>query len=130
MSGSDFMGFWESGDKSMKGYFFMWFDKMPLTIGHISGRIEDELGTATFEGQRTAGELSFTKRYVCATVDALKEAEYTARLTGPGMYRGKWKSKSQIGDEGVFFIEPYQESTTLDLIVAKLSQRNALLPTR
>ena len=87
----DWVGTWDVNSPS-NGYFEMFIDEQ---IGsHVSGRIEDMLGTSTFEGDITLRSISFVKRYTdCARQASNSPINYQAntesdRNRHQGIYRG------------------------------------------
>src|SRR3989338_1989232 len=76
----DYVGTWSLYEPS-KGYFEMF---IRLRNGErVEGVIEDILGTAIFTGVLNASGIQFTKKYVAASADAIKEQiPYEAKRVG------------------------------------------------
>ncbi len=76
----DYVGIWDICFPS-KGYFEMFVEDH--SDGIFSGKIEDRLGTAKFEGIITPTDLNFVKRYVVSEETAIQEPiEYKAKREG------------------------------------------------
>ncbi len=84
----DFVGLWDI-QTPFHGYFEMFVDTRGAN-GNISGTIEDLIGSATFEGIVSDGEIRFRKKYIAHSPDALREEiDYVGRKSGR-FYRGNY----------------------------------------
>lgn len=128
----DYMGTWVDSDNKSKGYFFMCIletrENGATNESHITGMIEDILGTARFKGQFIGDKIHFEKLY-------LREGAFPTIYNGTkknGIYEGAYtideglspKTKEPIITNGTFILEKCPESKTLELILEYLQFKN------
>lgn len=115
----DFMGVWKTVEGRVSP-FFLYIDAR--NEEEQKGTIEDELGTATFEGTFKPEGISFEKRYFNKPEEPLFYATTLAIGKGfEGSYRFNTSDAPKAGD---FYIEPYRCSHTLDCIASTMRERN------
>ncbi len=102
----DYIGIWDVYFPS-KGYFEMFVERDGDE--RISGKIEDSLGTATFEGVITPTDFNFVKQYIVSEETAVQEpVEYRAKRKGNHLY-GHFFINEYLGD--AFYMTPSSSQT-------------------
>ena len=104
---ADWVGTWSVQEPS-RGYFELYIENRDGD--YVSGRIEDCLGTARFEGEITSDSARFLKTYQDSRRDALPELTFEAE--GGNKKHGAYRSP---GGAGNFYMERPNGSSPLDM---------------
>lgn len=108
----DYVGIWDIHFPS-KGYFEMFVEDQ--SNGRVSGKIEDCLGTARFEGIITPTDLNFVKQYVVSEETTIQEPiEYKAKKEGQE-YHGHYYVKGFVSDAFFMTQSPKMDPVSLSL---------------
>lgn len=113
------MGLWCTNE-GQTGPFFMWIKGS--NPPNFFGRIEDEIGSAVFEGTIGSNKLDFVKTYA-RTIE--RPITYHAVEKRNGIYLGTYRFGEGNGShDGCFLLEDYTPSDTLNAIVANICEKN------
>jgi len=109
--------------------FLNYRNEIQKGLDEIRGRIEDKFGLAKFTGRISKDRVIFTKQYIDG--ETFGEVcglpiEYNGKGNGDGFYQGVWKNttpKAENPRKGVFVLEDYVYSRTLNFLVERENQR-------
>lgn len=111
----DWVGIWDHCNPS-RGYFELFVEQQKN--GNVSGRIEDSLGTARFEGIFTPRFVGFVKSYVDSTREAFK-SDITYETGDAGydreMHQGIFRCD---GDWSFFYMEKPNGNSPLQMFLS------------